>query len=179
MILNYYELLGLEFSASESQINEAYEKKVEACRSSTMKQRYDTAYYYLSDDRRRYKYDQSIGIHRYRKHSFMFRLIVVLTRFILSLVDAVMTFYWCFLVVIIVFVIAAIYMRTGSVYEAFDVVSIVRKYHDETYILALLALIDLTGHFYVRRANRFLKNNRELEYEAYRKLIQKKKGKGC
>ena len=61
MILNYYELLNVGAHATEQQIEAAYREKIMKCDSDLMKQRYDTAYYHLTDGKRRYEYDRSLG----------------------------------------------------------------------------------------------------------------------
>lgn len=173
MILNYYELLNVGAEATEQQIEEAHREKTMKCDSNLMKQRYDTAYYHLTDGKRRYEYDRSLGIHRYKKHGVFYRIMIRLIRFVLTLLDALMTFYWCFLVVVVCCSVCySVYpvLTSGAVSisaVASAVSEYVGKYVDEIYILSILALMDLTGHFYVRRANRYLKHAREVSYEEY------------
>lgn len=171
MILNYYELLGLRYDAATEQISEAYHKKVAECKYDFMRQRYDTAYYNLIDDYRRFKYDQSIGLYRYRKHGKIYRISVILTRVVLTITDAFMTFYWCFLFVVIVYVCAELYLKTGSI----NLSMLGILYPDEIYILVLIALMDLVGHFYIRRANRFLKHKQKMDFNKYMKYKSRHK----
>lgn len=173
MILNYYELLNVGAHATEQQIEAAYREKIMKCDSDLMKQRYDTAYYHLTDGKRRYEYDRSLGIHRYKKHGVFYRLMIRLIRSVLTILDALMTFYWCFLIVVVCCSICDIVypvLTSGAVSlsaGASVATEFAGKYVDEIYILSILALMDLAGHFYVRRANRYLKHAREVSYEEY------------
>ena len=88
MILNYYELLNVGAHATDQQIEEAYREKIMKCDSDLMKQRYDTAYYHLTDGKRRYEYDRSLWIHRYKKHGVFYRLMIRLIRSVLTILDA-------------------------------------------------------------------------------------------
>lgn len=175
MILNYYELLNVGAHATEQQIEAAYREKIMKCDSDLMKQRYDTAYYHLTDGKRRYEYDRSLGIHRYKKHGVFYRFMIGLIRGVLTILDALMTFYWCFLIVVVCCSICDIVypVLTSGAVSLSAVVSVAAefagKYVDEIYILSILALMDLAGHFYVRRANRYLKHAREVSYEEYTK----------
>lgn len=173
LIFNYYELLGLRYDASKDQILVSYRQKIDCSKSNLMKQRYDTAYFNLIDDERRFKYDQSIGLYRYRKHGNLFKTSVILARLLLTVTDTVMTFYWCFLLVVTLYACAELYMRTGSI----DLSLLWKMYFDEIYILALIALIDLVGHFYVRRANRYLKHilKRKMNFNEYVKYMSQHK----
>lgn len=167
--MNYYDVLGLSYDASEEQIQAAYRDKISHCSSELMHQRYDTAYYYLTDGKRRFDYDRSIGIHRYRRHGRLYSLLITVLRIILTITDALMTFYWCFLFCLAVYASACMYMRNGYI----SVTGLFTMYSDEIYILFLAALIDLAGHFYVRRANRYLKHRHEVGYNEYKKIKEK------
>lgn len=173
MIQNSYEMLGINYDADHDAIYKAYSEKILCCDSDIMREKYKTAYYKLIDDERRYEYDISLGIHRYRKLGFIRRGFKIVARIILTLIDAVMTFYWCFLWVLVVYTVGISYYQQHVI----DVTSLLLRYSDEIYILFLFALMDLVLHFYVRRANRYLKHYKgEIKsYAEYSKIMGRRK----
>lgn len=155
-VFNYYEILGLSYDATDEEIVAAYYNKLKTG-SCLMTDKYKTAYYILSNDTRRKKYDYSIGIRKYRRVCFTKRLIKVLARIILTLLDAFFSFFWCFLLVIIIYSIAAIIYRENhfSINLLYDFIVC----HDnETMLIAAIALIDVMTHYHIRRLNRRLKH---------------------
>ena len=93
-IFNHYEILGVPYDATEEQITNAYIEKMQVGLPG-MDEKYKTAYYILMNDRRRSKYDKRIGIHKYKKVSVLVRLLKGIARVILTLLDALFSFYWC------------------------------------------------------------------------------------
>lgn len=156
-IVNHYELLQLPINATSEQVKAAYNEKMEHA-TSTMAEQYKTAYYILTDPVRRQKYDMSLGIHKYRNVPVIYRIGKAIARVILTVLDALFSFYWCFLFVIIA-AIAGFWIykwRTEGVLP--DIVAFCMLHRYEIIMLVGFAAIDLLGHFYVRRANRFLKH---------------------
>ena len=159
MLRNHYELLGVQLNASNDEIRAAYIKKITTETDTLMSEYIKTAYYVLKNPIRRQKYDLSLGIHKYRKVPGSYRVGKGIARGILTVLDFLFTFYWCVLLAIILIVTGIYiykYKTTGTI--DFSVVSFFIKYKDEVIILGGLALIDLLGHYYIRRANRLLKN---------------------
>lgn len=164
LILNHYDLLGVGINAHTDEIIKAYEGKVCLCRDSLMKEQLDTAYYVLSDGVRRQRYDLSMGIHRYRKVPKVYRIAKGMARLVLTVADALLTFYWCF------FFVVAAYGLSLAVYKLYKenspIIAFMQAHKEEITILVGLALEDGLLHFYVRRANRKLKHyNWEIKEE--------------
>lgn len=166
MLRNYYELLKVDYDATREDIIKAYQEKIRLCPDEIMEEKYRTAYYNLSDSGRRHKYDISLGIHKYKKVSCLTRMAKVFFRVILTILDGVLSFWWCFVsVAIIAAVIYDYYINKN-----FDLIRIYYQYSDESKILFLCSCIDLLIHFYIRRANRYLKNQKwevSDEYDKY------------
>lgn len=99
-VVNHYELLQLPINATTEQIKAAYNEKMEHA-TPAMAEQYKTAYYILTDPVRRQKYDMSLGIHKYRNVPVIYRIGKAIARVILTVLDALFSFYWCFLFVII------------------------------------------------------------------------------
>lgn len=175
MIQNNYEILGVKYDADEDTIRRAYTEKMQNCSSELMREKYKTAYYKLMDGERRYNYDLSLGIHRYRKVGFVRKLFRQVIRAFLTFTDALMTFYWCFLFVLVVYALGDYYYRNGVI----EITALVQQYKDELYILALLAMLDALLHYYVRRINRYLKHYKweVRNYKEYKKIKEKEKRK--
>lgn len=156
-VFNYYTILGVPIDASEYAIKQAYEDKMPQARSGLMAERYRTAYYVLTDAKRRQEYDLSLGIHKYKKTSIWKKILKGIARVLLTLLDALFSFYWCFLVVLIIY-------ATGLIVVENDELSIelmleyVSKWNLEIYLLALFSLVNITLHYYIRRLNRYLKH---------------------
>lgn len=158
MLQNHYELLGINYDADLSEIRSAYEEKIMSA-NELMSEKYKTAYYHLSDERRRQKYDRDIiGIHKYKKVSFVKKFLKIFLRFILTILDVLCTFYWCLLVAIaisLLFYTAYNFYNTGAFYpEQIDLM----KYRSPCILALSIAVLDLLIHFPIRRANRFLKH---------------------
>lgn len=156
-IVNNYELLSIPINATEDEVRAAYEQKMVRA-NKEMSEKYKTAYYILTDPYRRQKYDLQLGIHKYRNVPRIYRVGKACARVILTILDAVCSFYWCLLVVIVLGVVGYkfyLYKNQGIIFEPF---SFVTMHQDEIIILGGFALMDLIGHFYIRRANRFLKH---------------------
>jgi hypothetical protein len=118
----------------------------------------------LSNKKKRFRYDLSLGIHRYKKVPLILRALKLLSRIILTILDGLMRFYWFFLFTTVAYVLVGSYINNGYI----DFMNIYENYRDESQILFLLALIDALLHFYVRRLNRFLKHyNWEVGFEEY------------
>lgn len=156
MLCNYYDLLKVGYDATQEDIIKAYREKMRLCQDEIMEEKYRTAYYNLSNARRRHKYDISLGIHKYKKVSCFKRVIKVFFRAILTILDALLSFWWCFVCASIIAAVICDYYINKN----FDLIRICIKYSDESKILFLCSLLDLTLHFYVRRANRYLKNQK-------------------
>lgn len=156
-VVNHYELLQLPINATTEQIKAAYNEKMEHA-TPAMAEQYKTAYYILTDPVRRQKYDLSLGFHKYRNVPVIYRIGKAIARMILTVLDALFSFYWCFLFVIIVAIAGfGIYKwKTAGVLP--DIVTFCALHRYEIIMLAGFAAIDLLGHFYVRRANRYLKH---------------------
>ena len=156
-VVNHYDLLQLPINATTEQIKGAYNEKMEHA-TPAMAEQYKTAYYILTDPVRRQKYDLSLGIHKYRNVPVIYRIGKAIARMILTVLDALFSFYWCFLFVIIVAIAGfGIYKwKTAGVLP--DIVTFCALHRYGIIMLAGFAAIDLLGHFYVRRANRFLKH---------------------
>ncbi len=156
-VVNHYELLQLPISATTEQIKAAYDEKMEHA-TPVMAEQYKTAYYILTDQVRRQKYDLELGIHKYRNVPAIYRVGKAIARVILTVLDALFSFYWCFLFVIIVATIGFWIYKWKTAGALPDIVAFCSKYRYEIEILAGFAAVDLLGHFYIRRANRFLKH---------------------
>lgn len=154
MLRNYYELLKVGYDAAPDMIKKAYRDRMKLCSDDNLAEKYRTAYYNLFDSKRRHNYDISIGIHKYKKVSRLKRVAKTLAAFFLTLLDSLLSFWWCFALALIAIAIAYDYYNNKN----FDLIRIFLKYEDESRILFLCSLIDLVIHFYVRRANRYLKN---------------------
>lgn len=155
--VNHYELLAVRIDASTEEVKAAYNEKIMHA-SGDMADKYKTAYYILSDPVRRQKYDLKLGIHKYRNVPVVLRIGKALARVILTLLDAIFSFYWCFLIVVVLAVVIYnlyLYKNQGIV---FDFIKYVAAHKDEIIILAGFAGVDMATHFYVRRANRYLKH---------------------
>lgn len=166
-IFDYYELLGVSPDATQEVIAAAYKEKIINVTNEFMSEKYKTAYITLSDDSRRYLYDKSIGIYKHRKGRLLVRMAKAIGRIILTLLDVICTFYWCFFIAVIL--ACAIYVavnvkqpeETGIydfllLYKA-DIYKFLLLYKEELKLLVLFALEDLLTHFYIRRGNRKLK----------------------
>lgn len=166
-VFNHYALLGVPPDATKEEIADAYKEKIINVSNELMSEKYKTAYITLSDDVRRYAYDKSIGIHRYRKVRLLFRAAKVIGRIILTLLDVICTFYWCFFIAVIlaslIYVAVNVKPSEGTGIYKFlllyktDIYKFLLLYKEELNILLLFALEDLLMHFYIRRANRKLK----------------------
>lgn len=156
-VVNHYELLQLPINATTEQIKAAYNEKIEYA-TPAMAEQYKTAYYILTDPVRRQKYDVSLGIHKYRNVPVIYRIGKAIARVILTVLDALFSFYWCFLFVIIVAIAGFGIYKWKNTGALPDIVTFCALHRYEIIMLAGFAAIDLLGHFYVRRANRFLKH---------------------
>lgn len=156
-VVNHYELLQLPINATTEQIKGAYNEKMEHA-TPAMAEQYKTAYYILTDPVRRQKYDLSLGIHKYRNVPVIYRIGKAIARVILTVLDALFSFYWCFLFVIIVAIAGLGIYKWKTTGVLPDIVTFGTLHRYEIIMLAGFAAIDLLGHFYVRRANRFLKH---------------------
>ena len=156
MILNYYELLGIRYDATNDDIEKSYKDKILKS-DETMKEQLNTAYMTLINDNRRSRYDLSIGIHKYKKVSPVKKVGKGGLRFILTLLDAFFTWYWCFLGVLIIAAGGYLYYKYRT--DGFINLSIYYdKYRIVLIILGAVALMDLASHYYIRRLNRKLKH---------------------
>lgn len=155
--VNHYELLSLPINATTEDVIAAYNEKMEHA-SAEMADKYKTAYYILSDPVRRQKYDLRLGIHKYRHVPVVFRIGKALVRVILTLLDALLSFYWCFIIVVVIAVILYNFYLYKEQGVLFDLMSYLAENRDEIIILTGFAGVDAVLHFYVRRANRFLKH---------------------
>ena len=156
MIQNYYELLDIGFDASIKDIEVAYKNKILKT-DELMKEHLNTAYMTLIDDKRRRKYDLSLGIHKYRKVSPIKKVGKGLLRAFLTVMDAFLTWYWCLLFVLIAFSLGYVYYK-GQKSGGFDYTYYLDKYRIVLIILGTVGVLDLIFHYYVRRANRKLKH---------------------
>ena len=156
-VVNHYQLLQLPINATTEQIKGAYNEKMEHA-TPAMAEQYKTAYYILTDPVRRQKYDLSLGIHKYRNVPVIYRIGKAIARVILTVLDALFSFYWCFLFVIIVAIAGLGIYKWKTTGVLPDIVTFGTLHRYEIIMLAGFAAIDLLGHFYVRRANRFLKH---------------------
>lgn len=157
MLQNHYELLNIKYDADLNEIRSAYEEKIMSA-NELMSEKYKTAYYHLSDESRRQRYDLSIGIHKYKKVSFVKKLLKSFLRFVLTILDALCTFYWCLIIAVIIAVLVYViynFYNTGTFNpDQIDVM----KYKTECMLAFSIAVLDLVIHFPIRRANRFLKH---------------------
>jgi hypothetical protein len=156
LILNHYELLGVDVNANTEDIEKAYRGKLLSSRDRIIKEQFDTAYYVLSDDTRRQRYDEAIGIHRYRKVPPVYRIGKGLLRAALTVTDALFTFYWSFFFVVIAYGLGQALYRLYT--EDMSILAYIQEHKEEIIILVGLAMEDALLHFYVRRANRKLKH---------------------
>ena len=90
MILNHYELLGIRYDADISDIKDAYQNKILKS-DDTMREQLNTAYMTLSNDKLRQKYDLSIGIHKYKNVSPLYKAGKGFLRLVLTFLDAFFT----------------------------------------------------------------------------------------
>lgn len=157
-IVNYYELLGVPLDATKEEIAVAYYKKIINVSSEFMSENYKTAYIVLSDDVRRYSYDKSIGIHRYRKVGLPIRAAKVIGRIILTLLDVICTFYGCFFIVV---GMVNLFYRAYGFYEPLlpliHICDPVLLNREELFDFLLISTAVFGTHPYIRRANRKLK----------------------
>lgn len=156
MILNHYELLGIRYDASRKDIEKAYKEKILKS-DETIKEQLNTAYMVLTDDKRRNKYDLSIGIHKYKKVSPVKKVGKGGLRLMLTLLDAFFTWYWCFLGVLIIASGGYLYYRY-RLDGYLDISIYLDKHYVIIIILGAVALVDLVTHYYIRRLNRKLKH---------------------
>lgn len=159
MLKNHYELLGLEINASDEQIKAAYREKIAKEDDSLMSEYIQTAYYVLKHPIRRQTYDLSIGIHKYKQVSKGKKAGKGIIRVILTALDYLCTFYWCVLLAIVLLVLAN-YIYTYYMYGTIEksIVSFLLEHKDEIIVLGGFAVFDFLVHYYIRRANRKLKN---------------------
>ena len=156
MILNYYEMLGIRYDADISDIKDAYQNKILKS-DDTMREQLNTAYMTLSNDKLRQKYDLSIGIHKYKNVSPLYKAGKGFLRLVLTFLDAFFTWYWCFLGVLIITSGGYLYYRY-RLDEYLDISIYFDKYYVIIIVLGVVALLDLVAHYYVRRLNRKLKH---------------------
>lgn len=156
MILNHYELLGIRYDADMSDIKAAYQTKILKS-DDTMREQLNTAYMTLSNDKLRQKYDLSIGIHKYKNVSSLYKAGKGFLRLILTLLDAFFTWYWCFLGVLIIASGGYLYYRY-RLDGYLDISIYLDKHYVIIIILGAVALVDLVTHYYIRRLNRKLKH---------------------
>lgn len=156
LTVNHYNLLGVGIDATTEEIDKAYRTKTEKFMSGFMQENYKTAYYVLSDPCRREQYDLSLGIHKYRKVPLILKVIKAHARVLLTIMDALLTFYWCLLIVLLIYGGILIYMSQEEFLRA--VMQLLNQNHDLIIVLGGFAFADVVLHFYVRRANRFLKH---------------------
>ncbi len=156
MLLNYYELLEIRYDATKEDIEKAYKEKILKA-DDTMTEQLNTAYMTLIDKSRRDRYDLRIGIHKYRKVSPAAKAGKGLLRLILTILDAFMTWYWCFLFVCIAAAGGYLFYkyRTDGV---INILAYYDKYMVVIIVMGVVALIDLISHYYIRRLNRTLKH---------------------
>lgn len=156
MILNYYELLNIRYDADISDIKTAYQDKILKT-DDTMREQLNTAYMTLSNDKLRQKYDLSIGIHKYKNVSPLYKAGKGFLRVMLTLIDAFMTWYWCFLFVLLCAATGYLYYKYKTTGEV-NISYYYDKYFLIIIVLGFIALIDLISHYYIRRLNRKLKH---------------------
>ena len=156
MILNYYELLGVRYDADNDAIKAAYQVKILKA-DDNMTQLLNTAYMTLTDQKLRTKYDLSIGIHKYKKVPVALKAGKGFTRIILTLLDAFLTWFWCFLFVIII-AAGGYALYKYKVDGSFDYIYYLTKYKIIFIILGIISILDLIFHYYIRRINRKLKH---------------------
>lgn len=152
MVLNHYEMLGVEINATKAEIIDAYEKKKTEYKDELMLEKLRTAYYILTDDNRRKRYDRNKGFYKKISYRGIKGAGIKAMRFFLTVLDSICSFYWCFLFVIVIYAILYAF------YNKIDFVTLIKSHTEEIVILLGLAAMDATLHFYIRRANRKLKN---------------------
>lgn len=171
MILNHYELLGIRYDADISDIKDAYQNKILKS-DDTMREQLNTAYMTLSNDKLRQKYDLSIGIHKYKNVSPLYKAGKGFLRLVLTFIDAFMTWYWCFLFVLICAAAGYLYYKYKTI-GVIDLSYYYDKYFFIIIILGSIAVIDLISHYYIRRLNRKLKH---YKWEIVRNSCEDKRG---
>lgn len=162
-VANYYALLGVTPDATKEEVADAYYKKIINVSSDFMSENYKTAYIVLSDDVRRYSYDKSIGIHRYRKVGLSIRAAKVIGRIGLTLLDVICTFYQCFFIAV---VMVNYFLKIMSIEETrydtllpliHDICDPFLLNNEELILFMQISIAVHIIHFYIRRANRKLK----------------------
>lgn len=155
-IFNYYEILGVPYDAATEEIVAAYYEKTQKG-SSLMQDKYNTAYYILTDKRKRSKYDRAIGMHKYKKVPAIAKIMKAAARVMLTLLDAFFSFYWCFLFVILAYSVAVILYENNQL--SFSLIyEYVSDHCLKASVMISVAVVDALLHFHIRRLNRFLKH---------------------
>lgn len=153
---NLYEILGVSYDASIDEIKAAYREKMIKS-SPTMSERLKTAYYVLTDDDRRRRYDYQIGLRKYKQVKTYKKLMKGISRIFLTFLDVLFTFYKSFLIALCLVLGWLAYEEDGylslKTYQ-----SMCMNYKMEMIVLFTIAVVCIPLHRYVRRLNRYLKH---------------------
>jgi len=160
--INYYQLLGIHPGAAPEELQKAYESKILELNMQKISniEIYQTAYYTLSDVRRRKAYDDSIGLLHKNKIPVFKRLILILGRFIFTFMDIIAELLWSFVIVIVLSLAGYVYCYYKE-HGAFVVKDIITSI-DSIYVYIGIVTLALSIIFYmlhpaIRRKNRQLK----------------------
>lgn len=160
--VTYYELLGCSLNATTEEIKQCYTNKIYELTNQKVTdiENYRTAYFVLSDPDRRKEYDDSIGI-VYRNHVPIFkRLLILMGRFILTILDMITEFIWSFLIVIILAfgVYCYTFYNRHKYFDIHDVISSIEPIYIFVSVgIIILSLFVYLFHPTIRRLNRKLK----------------------
>lgn len=163
---NYYELLGISPDSNDIDIRKAYIEKSQYLVSDSLKQDLDSAFQTLIDPVSRNKYDRSIGLHRYKKVNKGVRTGKGILRVLLTGIDAAFTWWWSFLLAIILCLIGYTLYQYYWYGVVIEYKPLIIQYKLYLYIVFGISIIIFLSHYYVRRANRYLKH---LDWEVIEK----------
>ncbi len=158
---NYYELLNCNIDDDCSIIKQKYQQKLlELANTTSVKdlEPYQDAYYHLSDEKRRIKYDRTIGIYHRRHIPGIIKIFGYIGRFILTLIDA------AFELVFSLFIALALsgigyysYIRFYKK-EVFIINDTIYKFALLTIIIFVACITAYLSQAKIRKWNRHLKN---------------------